>query len=55
MLLLKSGPLRASLAAELLLLLMLSLKLFKNLKLVDQRTKLNFLSDLVRKHLVEWT
>ncbi len=53
MLLLMSGPLRAPLAAELLLLLMLSLKLFKNLKLVDQQTKQNFLSDLVQRYLAD--
>ncbi len=53
MLLLMSGPLRAPLAAELLLLLKLRLKLFKNLKLVVQLTKQSFLKDLVQRYLAE--
>jgi len=54
MLLQMSGPLRAPLAVEILLLLKLSQKLFNNLKLVVQSKTQSFLNDLVQRSLAEW-
>ena len=53
MLLQMSGPLRAPLAVEILL-LKLSQKLFNNLKLVVQSRTQNFLNDLVQRSLAGW-